>query len=201
MTRATEGRSIRGALERLRALLVPGERLEATAVQRRIFALVHRRGVLGATTGRLIFLRRGLLGGFVIDDVRWQDLQDTTLREGVLGSVLTLTRRDRSDLATGSPASGTLLLDGLRKSEAQAIYRCCQAQEQAWREKRRVRELEELRARSGGVQLGGGVGETPASGGGEDPVARLARAREMLDTGLITDAEYEAVKARMVSVL
>ena len=40
---------------------------------------------------------------------------------------------------------------GLNPEQAQAVYRICQAQDQAWREKRRVREMEELRARSGGV--------------------------------------------------
>ena len=35
------------------------------------------------------------------------------------------------------------------------MYRICQQHDQVWREKRRVRELEELRAKSGGVQIGG----------------------------------------------
>jgi hypothetical protein len=33
------------------------------------------------------------------------------------------------------------------------VYRVRQAQDQAWREKRRVRELEEMRAKSGGIPL------------------------------------------------
>jgi hypothetical protein len=32
-------------------------------------------------------------------------------------------------------------------------------------------------------------------------VARLARAKAMLDKGLISDAEYEALKARIVNTL
>jgi hypothetical protein len=43
----------------------------------------------------------------------------------------------------------------LRKDQAQAMYRICQQHDQVWREKRRIRELEELRAKSGGVQFGG----------------------------------------------
>jgi len=81
----------------------------------------------------------------------------------------------------------------------------CQAQDQAWREKRRVRELEELRARSGGIQFGApGTGAGPASppsGGQDDAVARLERAKAMFDKGLISDAEYEALKARIVNTL
>ena len=40
------------------------EELEACAIQRRVFALKHRRIMIGATTGRLILIRRGLFGGF-----------------------------------------------------------------------------------------------------------------------------------------
>jgi hypothetical protein len=43
------------------------------------------------------------------------------------------------------------------------------------------------------------------SGGGEEanrsPQARLQRAKEMLDQGLLTDAEYEQVKARILGEL
>lgn len=80
----------------------------------------------------------------------------------------------------------------------------CQAQDQAWREKRRVRELEEMRARSGGIQLGtssAGAGLSSATGGAEDTVTRLEKAKAMLDKGLISDAEFEAIKARIVNTL
>jgi hypothetical protein len=117
-----------------------------------------------------------------------------------LGADLAVTVLDQSDLATGERAAGTLLLHGLRKDQAQAVYRVCQAQEQAWREKRRVRDLEELRAKSGGLQLGAGGMGTPA-GGETDPVERLKAAKEMLANGLITDSEYEAIKAKVVSGL
>ena len=81
----------------------------------------------------------------------------------------------------------------------------CQAQDQAWREKRRVRELEELRAKSGGIQFGAygaraGLA-SPSSAGQDDAVARLEKAKAMLDKGLISDAEYEALKARIVNRL
>jgi hypothetical protein len=85
------------------------------------------------------------------------------------------------------------------------VYRVCQAQSQAWREKRRIRDLDELRARSGGVQLGalGGLSSAGAAAGtgSAEPAARLKRAREMRDGGLITDAEYESIKARVIDQL
>ncbi|MBS0365075.1 MAG: hypothetical protein JSR67_04525 [Proteobacteria bacterium] len=185
-------------LSQLRALLIDGETLEAWAIQRRVFALTHRRQLVAATSGRLLVLTRRLLGGFDVTTLRWQDLDDVTLKVGVLSGELALRAARATDLASQA-ASGSqqLLFSGLRKDQAQAVYRICQTQDQAWREKRRVRELEELRARSGGIQ----VGSTPASAtaGGTDAVGRLQEARRLLEARLITDAEYESIKAKIVS--
>ena len=195
-----EDSRLRAALAQLQGLLVPGETLQTYAVQSRLFALSKRRVLVGATTGRLIALYRNLFGGYRVNDLRWQDLKDVRLNVGIFGADITVTVLDQSDLASGEQTGGSLLLHGLRKDQAQAVYRACQAQEQAWREKRRVRDLEELRAKSGGLQLGSsGVGSPTA--GDTDPVERLKAAKEMLANGLITDAEYEAIKAKVVSGL
>ena len=190
-------------LEAVQSLLIPGERLECHAFQHRLFALTHRRLVVGATSGRLIAVQRGLISGFTAQDIRWQDLRDAQLQVGIFGATLTVTADPGEDLAGAPGSTRALRFGGLRKEEAKEVYRACQAQEQAWREKRRVRELEEMRARSGGVHLGAVAGVPGA--GGEDaarsPQARLQRAREMLSQGLLTDAEYEQVKARILGEL
>jgi hypothetical protein len=202
---AMEDPRIVAAFNQLNGLLVPGERLLAYAVQRRLFALSHRRIFVGATTGRFITLTRGLIGGYDPYDVRWQDLRDVSIRAGIFGADLTITAMASDDLASHEHAGGTRrVFMGLRKEQAQQVYTICQAQEQSWREKRRVRDLDELRAESGGMQLGALSG-TQNSGGGmastADPAERLRRAKEMLDTGLISDAEYESIKARVVDGL
>jgi hypothetical protein len=190
-------------LDAVQSLLISGERLECHAIQRRLFALTHRRLVVGATSGRLIAVQRGLISGFTTQDIRWQDLRDAQLQVGIFGATLTVTADPGEDLAGAQGSARALRFGGLRKEEAKEVYRACQAQEQAWREKRRVRELEEMRAKSGGVHLGTVPGVTGA--GGEDaarsPQGRLQRAREMLSQGLLTDAEYEQVKARILGEL
>ena len=201
---ADEDPRIQTAMSQLNGLLVPGETLQAHAVQRRLFALTKRRVLVGASSGRLLVLHRWLLGGFSLTDLRWQDLKDVKLNAGIFGADLTVTTLDQADLASQDRAAGTFLLTGLRKEQAQGVYRICQAQEQQWREKRRVRDLEELRAKSGGLQLGGagGLGGVAGGGaGGADAVERLKAAKEMLANGLITDAEFEALKAKVVSGL
>jgi hypothetical protein len=194
---------IQEALAQLRALFVPGETMGAYAVQRRLFALNHRRLVVCATSGRFIALARGFFGGYVPTDVRWQDLDDASISAGIFGATLTITSLATEDMASRGHVGRTLRIAGLRKEQAQQVYTLCQAQEQAWREKRRVRDLDELRAQSGGVQIGGVPGSAAASlvAAGGDPAERLRKAKEMLDGGLITDAEFESIKARVVEGL
>jgi len=190
------------ALVDLNSILVPGERIEATAVQRRLFALTHRRIILAATTGRLIGMARGFFGGFQLSDIRWQDLKDVHLRAGVFGSDLTVHAFASQDLAVQEQRASFLLFHGLRKQDAEQIYRLCQANGQAWREKRRQRELEEMRARAGGVQIGASGQAAGVTGAApDDLVARLEHAKQMLEKGLITDAEYESIKAKVLSTL
>ena len=186
------------ALARLQTLLVAGETLEAWAIQRRLFALTHRRQVVAATSNRLISLRRGLLGGFEYTDFRWQDLSSAHIRVGVFGATLSLVTERQSDLASSQAPNATLVFAGLEPEQAQAVYRICQAQDQAWREKRRIREIEELRARSGGVQISGG-GLPAAGAAGGDAMQRLEQARQMLAAKLISDSEYEQIKARLLT--
>lgn len=184
----------------LRSVLIAGESIEAWAIQRRMFALAHRRVLVAATSGRLIVITRPLLGGFQLVTVRWQDLEEVTLRVGIIGADLGIRAGRATDLASlGAQGAQRVELKGLRKEQAQAVYRICQAQDQAWREKRRVRELEELRARSGGIQVMGSPLGSAGAAAGDDAVRRLQEAKRLLDAQLITDAEYEAIKAKIVS--
>lgn len=136
-------------------------------------------------------------------DFRWQDLVDAQIKVGMLAADIGFGISGASDLATGAAGPRTLRFTGLEKEQAQQVYRFAQGQEQAWREKRRVRDLEEMRARSGGVQLGASPPVSPVGAtapiAANDATARLQQARQMLDAKLISDSEYEAIKARIIN--
>jgi len=198
---------VKAALATLRGLLTAGETLEAWAVQHRLFALTHRRACIAATSGRFISLTRHLFGGYDSADIRWQDLKEVRIRAGILAAELTLVAQSSSDLSIASEVNRVWTFQGFRKDQAQGIYRICQQHDQVWREKRRVRELEELRAKSGGMQFGnlsgnpsGATSESSAAAESES-VRRLRQAREMLDAKLISDAEFESIKAKIISGL
>jgi hypothetical protein len=196
----------------LHSLLVPGETVVAHALRHRLYALVQRRNLAAATTGRFIFMTRPLLGGYDPISVRWQDLKEARLTVGTFSATVTLLySANLSDTAMGEGETRMIRANGLTIAPAQALYRACQAQEQAWREKRRIRTLEETRAAAGGVQIATGLYppgveapptlESSLSSPAEDPARRLGRAREMLTQGLISDSEYEAIKARIIGAL
>src|SRR5207249_3491748 len=105
-------------------------------------------------------------------------------------------------LAMAKSSVQVLQLTGFRKEQLQAVYRLAQAQDQSWREKRRIRELEELRAKSGGLNMSSGYSGVSSPGNShDDSLSRLQKAKEMLDNKLITDSEYESIKARIISGL
>lgn len=166
-------------------ILTPNEEILYIARQGNV-ALSLRKDSVVATSNRVIAYRPGLLGRVVFQDFLWQDVEDAKISQGFLSTEFTVTT------AQGEP----LVVGGLDKDQAKRLYAICQQMEQEWREKRRVREMEEARARSGGVYLGSVEG---AGAQAEDPVAKLGRAKKMLEQGLISEAEYESVKAKILS--
>ena len=199
----TEHTNVNNALEHLKSVLVKGETLDAWAIQPRLFALIHRRHLIAATSGRFIYIQRNLFGGFKMDDFRWQDLQDTKLNVGIFGADISFRASNDSDLNIAKSSVRNLEFKGYDKVQTQEIYRLAQAQEQSWREKRRLRELEEMRAKSGGLNVGSFSGNASSQAGqtADDSLARLQKAKEMLDNKLITDSEYETIKARIIGGL
>ena len=190
------------AIQHLKSVLVSGETLDAWAVQVRLFSLTHRRMLIAATTGRFIVIKRSLFGGYEMSDFRWQDLGDVKLKVGLFAADIFIRKFGSTDLAINKTASDYLTLTGFEKNQTENIYRIAQAQDQAWREKRRVRELEELRAKSGGYNLTAMQGSMPGTEHStEDPLVRLQKAKAMLDNKLITDSEFETIKARIISGL
>ncbi len=181
--------------EKARALLertlMTGETITASAVQHRVFALFKRRAALAITSSRIISVQRGLIGGFKMADMQWKDLRDVRLEqnilEGMCGSNLTFEHL----VAEASRIS----VDGVPSDAAGRMYARAQHEEQAWEEKRRVRGLEEMRAQAGGVTVNGG-GE-----GGQDGarmVEEIAKAKTLLDSGAISDAEFQEMKSKIL---
>lgn len=189
------------AYNHLKSILVNGETIEEWAIQRKLFALTHRRVFIAATSGRFIIIKRNLFGGFEMSDFRWQDIGSVKLKVGVFGADLTIQTFASNDLASNNNFSFFFSVTGLRKEQTENVYKFAQSQDQAWREKRRIRELEEMRAESGGFNIGNlpsGI-QQPSDISANDHITRLQKAKDMLDNKLISDSEFESIKAKILS--
>ncbi len=180
----------------VRTILTPNETIAYIAHQNRT-AFGQKKDAAVATNNRIILYRPHRFGRLEFHDFLWEDVRDVTIAEKVWSSQFTcVTTDDR-----------TLQLGGLVKEQARTLYAFCQQKEQEWRERRRVRQMEEERARAGGVQVTlPSAGGTPpageaAAGSAEDPVAALAKAKQLFDQELISEAEYETLKAKILSTL
>lgn len=169
-------------------VLTPNEEILYIALQNQM-ALSVRKDCVVATNNRVILYRPDVLGRVNFDNFLWQDVQNAQIQQGMLSSEFQVETVDGTRNALGN----------LDKEQAKRLYGVCQQMEQEWREKRRVREMEEDRARSGGVVVGAAPGVAGASA--EDPVEKLAKAKAMLDQHLISDIEYEALKAKILAAM
>ena len=184
------------AIEKLHSVLTPGEGIQDGVLQLRLWALTHRRSLLATTDRRIIFFHRGLFGGFDMTDFQWQDVENAHVKEHFFPAYF------GADLIIVSKDGQATKIRGVDSEKARKIYAYAQAHEQAWREKNRIREIEELRAKSGGITLNGsgsaiGAPALPASG--EDVTKKLKEAKELLDGGAISDVEFETIKARLLN--
>lgn len=151
--------------------------------------LGQKSDAVAATNNRMIIFERHRFRGFDFHDFLWEDVANVTINQNMLSSSLECTLTSGDSFQTSD----------LVKEQARTLYTICQQKEQEWRERRRVRKMEEERARAGGTQItlpeGGDVGQAHPT---EDPVEKLAKAKEMFDKELISEAEYETLKANIL---
>ena len=179
---------LRGIAEDVSSVLTENESILYIAYQAWT-ALGQRPDAVAATNNRVIIFQRHRFRGFDFHDFLWEDVANVKINQNTLSSSLQCTLTNEETFQTSN----------LVKDQARTLYTICQQKEQEWRERRRVRKMEEERARAGGTQItlpeGGDVG---AAGPADDPVERLAKAKEMFDKELISEAEYETLKANIL---
>lgn len=184
-------------------VLTSGEQIVAVATQI-VINSPFRKDSAVVTNRRFIIFRPKILGRMDLEDFLWQDVTDIRLSTKLLGAEITVTAKRRD--ADGSVRTKTGTVEGLDKPAALRLYAEAQRFEEEWREKNRVRQMEEERARAGGVYLQGAGAHNLSSGmpGSSSPVSidqRLAKLKELHLKGLITDAEFESRKAQIIAEL
>lgn len=173
--------------ERVAQILIAGEEILYVAIQAKPIANWFPDAIV-TTNRRFIAYRPKLLGRVDFEDYIWRDLKDVRLKEDIIGATLTFST------STG----GKFHMDYLAKKQARQVYRIAQEYEINALEDRRQRKMEEARAAAGGVVIQNAVGTVPQSSG-PDAMTRLSQAKQMLDAGLITQAEFDRKKADILA--
>ena len=177
---------IRKIAKEAASILTENERMLYIAHQGRTMFGQKRDAVI-ATNNRMIIFQRQRFRGFAFDDFLWEDVKDVDLEQGMMSALIQCTLTDGE----------VLTVSGLVKDQARVLYGICQQKEQEWRERRRVRKMEEDRAKAGGTQIT--MPDTGSESAVTDPLERLAKAKAMFDGELISEAEYETLKANILS--
>ena len=160
-------------------------------------ALFHAKDAVMTTENRLLFLRRHWFGAITCKDVQWLDVIDVHIKQHVFSSSLICRLENQSRIA----------MHYLHRERAARLYRMCQQREQDWRERRRIRSMEEDYARSGGVRLdmpttGLNPPQTPAAAADSPgPRIQLEELQRLFEDSHLNEAEYQAKRTEIINRL
>ena len=183
-------------------ILMRDESIIVQGIDTRPFALFSRRQIFAVTNSRIIRLKRRLIGGFEMLDFQWKDLEDAQVSENVLsgltGSTLTF------------KGNNGMLIEVYPELEiASKAYKHSQQEEQAWEEKRRIRDMEEKRAEAGGIMIGSNSNPIKSNQSEIkkennvnqkiDIADELIKLKKLVDEGILSDAEFQEMKSKILS--
>lgn len=178
--------AIQAVVKDVTQILTRDEQIAAVVVQTKLAGLKPDAMVL--TNRRFIAYRPGLLK-VAFQDALWRDLEDVRLEEGVLTAKLIYRLADGQRIE----------IDRLPKDHARRAYALSQEREQEAAEIRRQRQMEEDRAKAGGIAITAGTQPAPQVPPPSGAMAKLTQLKALFDAQLITDEEYKQKKAQILS--
>ena len=179
-------------LDRVESILTSNEQLECIAVQQRPLINLSPDCVV-LTNRRVILYRPKLLGRVDMEDHIWRDLRNAKLTENIIGATLSFEHVDGTVIA----------VDYIPKEQARFLYRYAQEREEAVRNERRDRRMEEDRAKAGGVHILQSIGAAAPSTSSprSDPMQKLQQLKQLLDASMLTQAEYDLKRSEIIAQL
>ena len=178
---------------KLNELLMNGEVVEYIAVQKKP-AVNLAPDCVALTNKRIIFCRPKNLGlSMDFQDYIWKDIADCHMKESMFGAEFSLQ----------TVKGGVNKIDYLPKAQARKLYAAAQEQEEKQREYRRQLDLEDKRAAAGNITLSAGQSAPPQAqqAPGDDPIASLKKLKQLLESDLISQQEFDAKKAEILARL
>lgn len=177
---------------RVRELCTKNEEILYIAIQSKPIANFTPDSVV-LTNRRFMIFRPKLLGRMSFVDCLWRDCKDVHVNENMIGATISLTG-----------VNGHVeLLDYIPKAQARMIYRHAQEQEELAFHTRRNMHMEELQAGADKTVINQAIGATmpQQTQAAIDPVAKLTQLKQLLDSGIIEQSEFDAKKAELLKLL
>ncbi|RYE21405.1 MAG: hypothetical protein EOP42_25920 [Sphingobacteriaceae bacterium] len=192
-------KAVEKVYSRLSDLLNSGEEIVYIAVQKKPLVNITP-DCVAITNKRVFFFTAANLGlSIKFVDFVWKDVIEVNIKEELLGAVFSVKTLNGSETS----------VDFLPKIQARKLYQYGQEREQAEREDRRQRDLEEKRAASGTINPElNRFASTPEPVFTPKPVekpdeltAKLQKLKMLFDNGLITQEEYNQKKMQLLTEL
>lgn len=186
-------KAVEKLLEKVNGLLTQGETVEYIAVQKKP-AINLSPDCIALTNKRIIFCRPKNLGlSMEFQDYTWKEIADCHMKEGILGATFTIK----------TIKGGINMLDYLPKAQARRLYQFAQGKEEEMIEYRRERALEDKRAAAGGgITVNTNIPNQPQqtqAATAEDPVTVLQKLKVLLDSGILSQEEFDIKKNEVIS--
>lgn len=192
VTEEQDPKVIEKVLPKVQEYCTSNEEVQYIAVQKKTLGVNFSPDCIALTNKRIILIRPKSFGlSLDFKDFSWMNVADVHMKEGVFAATITIkTTSGQSDS-----------MEDIPKAQARRLYRFAQEMEETKNEERRQRDLEDKRAVAGG----GITINTPSHQPQvtavpvEDPMEKLTKLKSMLDMGILTQAEFDAKKADILS--
>lgn len=193
ITEEQDPKVIEKILPKVQEFCTSNEEVKYIAVQKKTLGVNFSPDCIALTNKRIILIRPKSFGlSMEFKDFSWLNVENVHLKEGVFSAAISL------KMINGARD----MMDDIPKAQARKLYRFAQEMEEIKKEERRQRELEDKRASAGGgITINNPNAQTspPVSGTEEDPLTKLTKLKSMLDMGILTQDEFDAKKAEILS--
>ncbi len=192
VTEEQDPKVIEKVLPKVQEYCTSNEEVQYIAVQKKTLGVNFSPDCIALTNKRIILIRPKSFGlSLDFKDFSWINVADVHMKEGVFAATITIK----------STSGQTDSMEDIPKSQARRLYRFAQEMEETKKEERRQRDLEDKRAIAGGGITINTPSHQPQVTAApiEDPMEKLTKLKSMLDMGILTQAEFDAKKADILS--
>lgn len=190
VTEEQDPKVIEKVLPKVQEYCTSNEEVQYIAVQKKTLGINFSPDCIALTNKRIILIRPKSFGlSLDFKDFSWLNVADVHMKEGVFAATITIK----------TTSGQTDSMEDIPKAQARRLYRFAQEMEETKKEERRQRDLEDKRAVAGGGITINTPSTQPIAVAVEDPMEKLTKLKMMLDNGILTQAEFDAKKADILS--